>query len=196
MSDHVNLPTIMDIISEKCKDADIKEFKGLLNELIFSQNRLIFLLGYAKDVVIAYTKKLFSQRWEELRTSEIVNLESCMQCEKDFKDQRNKKDNEIITFHCKHSYHKLCCHMDDKNFICIICWENALKKIYDVNLKEKLLEKKSKMAIYGNVLKASEEAKLKENVMVDIAKMSLKKKRKEFIRSKNSKYVKILSAMG
>ena len=127
MTDYIELPLIIQYISNKFKKVGVKEIIHLIQQIIHSFRRLddIFHLG---SIIV---KKTIFEEYKKFSHENIkgigLTIDFCDYCKEDI-----QKENFII-FNCGHKYHKKCC---------------AREKIYDKKINVSQLNNISKKICY------------------------------------------------
>ena len=117
LSLYIGISNILNIISEKNKNAELKEYKELITNILFEYRRLLMFLEPAK---ISLSNKILKNestfQFMNLK-GDIINLQKCEICEKKF-----ESNDLILIFKCKHLYHSLCVKKEGSNkYECPIC---------------------------------------------------------------------------
>ena len=159
---HVSIQNIIETVTEIQKDAQYKEFKNILDDMLRSNNSFNRILENTKLIL-----KNSSINYEEERSQSSIrgncyNNKVCDVCHKNF----IKSKREIIScFGCGHQCHEKCAYCSNNVEECIICRRNAIGD--EFNFDKKSLDKNSGKKV--------ENEKDKKLFMVDIRKDRIKK---------------------
>ena len=130
MCNYVSIIQIIDIVSKKYKDAELKEFKNLLLKMLESNGNQETILSNAKKLLknnILLRKEIYKK--ENLQGI-ILSLYLCDECHKEFDKTKNTKE-KIIAFKCGHILHDKCVIKENTNegqiVICSICRKNEIE---------------------------------------------------------------------
>ena len=163
MTDCISLPLIIDVMGEKCGEAEFTKFKQL-NLMMFSNFRLgenIFNL--MKKLIESGVNLEIDNYLYERNRGHLGNFVSCSIC-KEFLGSNLLDD--IKYFTCNHIYHKICFFKEAEGDECPICKRNDCI----VNKNQ------------GNFFKDIDEVKYKENIELMTKKeeeLNIKKQRRE-----------------
>ena len=128
MCSYVSITKIMNVVSERNKDAGFKEFKELIMKILnnySSQTNIFVSTRNLLSNLIFENEGLFQSLNQE---GDLLDFQNCDGCKKEFnKDFMNKE--KVILFNCKHMYHKNCVEKENTDNgieeICPIC--NAIE---------------------------------------------------------------------
>jgi hypothetical protein len=135
MCSYVSITKIMNVVSERNKDAGFKEFKELIMKILnnySSQTNIFVSTRNLLSNLIFENEGLFQSLNQE---GDLLDFKNCDGCKKEFnKDFMNKE--KVILFNCKHMYHKNCAAKENTENgiqeICPICsaieFEQSTKK--------------------------------------------------------------------
>ena len=130
MSNYVSIKEIIKIVSDNYKDAEFKEFKSILLQILNSNGSQITIYTNAKNLL----KNCVLLNEENLIKSNIhgnvIKINECSQCHKEF-DKSSKSKETIFVFKCGHMLHSKCIvrdYSEDGEFvICNLCRENEIE---------------------------------------------------------------------
>ena len=121
MSTYVSINRIIEVVSEKNKNAGFKEFRELLIKILNNYDNL-------SNIFISARRLLTNLVLENENSFQILNLkgellkvERCDKCQKKI-DINDKNNGEILAFLCNHCYHKKCVPLR-KVLECPVCRE-------------------------------------------------------------------------
>ena len=121
MSTYVSINRIIEVVSEKNKNAGFKEFRELLIKILNNYDNL-------SNIFISAKRLLTNLILESENSFQILNLKGeplnvdiCDKCKKKI-DINPKKKEEILAFLCNHIYHKKCVPLR-KIYECPLCRE-------------------------------------------------------------------------
>ena len=135
MCSYVSITKIMNVVSERNKDAGFKEFKELIMKILnnySSQTNIFVSTRNLLSNLIFENEGLFQSLNQE---GDLLDFKNCDGCKKEFnKDFMNKE--KVILFNCKHMFHKNCVVKENTDNgieeICPICsaieFEQSTKK--------------------------------------------------------------------
>ena len=133
MSSFVSIKRILEVVSEKNKNAGFKEFKDLLMKILSSYNNTTNILDSARNLLSNLVLEN-EQNFQILNLKgELLNVKYCLKCKKKFNKNLNNKE-KILVFNCKHMFHKDCISKGfseyGKEIFCPIC------SLFDINSSE------------------------------------------------------------
>ena len=128
MCSFVGIKRILEVVTERNKNAGFKEFRELLMKLLNSYGNLSNILYSAKHLLTNLI--LENENYFQLLNLKGENLDSpkCGKCQKKFIKYLNKKE-LIYVFNCNHTFHKDCINKggdSDKEILCPLCTELEL----------------------------------------------------------------------
>ena len=131
MSTYVGVNKILDIVCEKNKKAEFKEFKPLLLKMLESFGNQTHLLNSIRTYLIHTC--LDDQNILQNINSQGKDLDfndDCEECQKNFNQTLKDKD-KILIFKCNHIEHEDCTYKDNEknggNRLCPICLRNEIE---------------------------------------------------------------------
>ena len=152
MCEYVNLPLIIEIVTEKIKGVSIgfKEFKRILSGMCYSLNQMENILYLIRKMLRKSIYNSFLIFSNIKKKGSCIKLTTCSYCKKAFEG----KDGISITIGCGHSYHKSCCAKEEEQFVCFICRREEVQASI-TTVEEKLMiserSKNKKRTIRNNV---------------------------------------------
>ena len=159
---HVSIQNIIETVTEIQKDAQYKEFKNILNDMLRSNNSFNRILENTKLILKNSSINYEEERSQSSIRSNCYNNKVCDVCHKNF----IKSKREIIScFGCGHQCHEKFAYCSNNVEECIICRRNAIGD--EFNFDKKSLDKNSGKKV--------ENEKDKKLFMVDIRKDRIKK---------------------
>ena len=167
MCTYVSINRILEVVTEKNKNAGFKEFKDLLIKLLSNYDNLSNIFHSARNLLTNLV--LENENSFQILNSkgELLNIEKCQKCQKKFNKNLNNKE-EILLFLCNHTFHRDC--VVDKRFqfskepICPIC---SILEISENENKGKSLIRNSTIKLDGN----NEKNQMQVNVTFSSRKM-------------------------
>ena len=166
MSTYVSINRIIEVVSEKNKNAGFKEFRELLIKILNNYGNL-------SNILLSARRLLTNLVLESENTFQVLNLKGeplmidrCDQCQKKI-DINSKTKGEILAFLCNHCFHKNCVPFK-KVYECPLCRELEIGETYN---KEKSLVKKNTAVIEEN---ENENSQVQVNVNYSEKKMILR----------------------
>ena len=134
MCNYVSIKKIIEIVSANYKDAEFKEFKAILLNMLDSNGTQETILTNAKKLLknnILYREDLYKKLNSH---GNNFTLNQCDECHKDFDKSINSKE-KIIVFKCGHLLHDKCAIKNYSNegeiVICSICRKNEIESSID-----------------------------------------------------------------
>ena len=123
----VNIQNIIETVSKKNENAELKEFKDLLLKMLRTYGNFSKLLGYTKIILEKHIQDNFENLYLESNKGNIFPLQKCDLCNEKFELSSIKT---VFTFHCGHKFHKKCTDKDENNNpTCSICGRNELESL-------------------------------------------------------------------
>lgn len=133
---HVSLQNIIETVTEIQKDAQYKEFKNILGDMLRSNNSFNRILENTKLILKHSTIKSEEERNQSSVRGNCYNNKKCDVCHKKFV----KSKSEVISlFGCGHQSHEICAFCNNNNEECIICRREGIGEDDDL---EKTSQKK------------------------------------------------------
>ena len=152
---HVSLENIIETVTEMQKDAQYKEFKNILGDMLRSNNSFNRILENTKLIIKQSTIKSEEERNQSSIRGNCYNNKICDVCHKNFV----KSNNEIIScFGCGHQCHEKCAFSKNNFNECIICRREGIGN--DEFSENKNMENKNE--INENEIKEDKENKINE----------------------------------
>ena len=175
MCSYVRITHIINVVSERNKNAGFKEFRELIMKILYNYS--------SQTNIFSSTRKLLSNLVMENEAlfqnlnleGELLDRDICDKCKKEF-NKNNLSKEKILVFNCKHIFHKNCT-IQEKNDqdiieVCPICQVSEIQRSMD---KGKSLIKRQ------SIILDSERYRNKEfQVNVSINNQNILKKLKKF----------------
>ena len=159
---HVSLQNIIETVTEIQKDAQYKEFKNILDDMLRSNNSFNRILENTKLILKNSTIISEEERSQSSIRGNCYNNLICDVCHKNFV----KSKREIIScFGCGHQCHEKCAHCHNNVEECVICRRNAIGDEFDFD--NSISKKNSK--------KIEENEKDKKLFILEMRKEKIKK---------------------
>ena len=115
---HVSLQNIIETVTEIQKDAQYKEFKNILGDMLRSNNSFNRILKNTKLILKSSIVKSEIERNQSSIRGNCYNNRLCDVCHKYFVHSRS----EVLTcFGCGHQSHVKCAYCNNNNDECVIC---------------------------------------------------------------------------
>ena len=116
---HVSLQNIIETVTEIQKDAQYKEFKNILEDMLRSNNSFNRILKNTKSILKSSIVKTEIERNQSSIRGNCYNNKLCDVCHKNFIHSKN----EVLTcFGCGHQSHLRCAYCNSNNYEeCNIC---------------------------------------------------------------------------
>ena len=128
MTEYVPIPLLIEIVSNKCKDAGLKEFAQIMKQMFFSYDITKSIFEYAYMCIRKSTINKFKELCQQNIKGYCIKTLICNFC-----NNKIKKGN-IILFKCNHNFHKECCYKINTKYYCNIC--EAIKEEKDIKINE------------------------------------------------------------
>ena len=179
---YVGIARILNIVSERNKNAGFKEFKDLIMKILFNYGR--------QTKIFESTKKLLTNLiFENETTFQIMNqegglldLEKCDKCQKIFEDESTKGN--IVIFKCQHIFHFNCVRKERTDIgielICPICREFEISQ--SISTLKSLITRKSTKLLDGYLAKKDIQSNVsgnKQNMFKKLKRFDVKLKAKK-----------------
>lgn len=167
MCSFVSIKRILDIVSEKNKNAGFKEFREILIKILGSYSNLSSILNSAKHLLTNLVLENENSFQDLNLKGELLSKQKCGKCKKQFVKNASNKE-KIVIYSCNHIFHKDC--VLNHNTIygedsgCPICSELEFEQIKN---KEKSLIKKNNISVGGE---RKEKTKFQVNVAASARK--------------------------
>ena len=184
---YVGITKILNIVSEKNKYADFKDFRELIMKILFNYGRTTQIFESAKKLLtklIFQNESIFHTMNKE---GSLLDLEKCDKCQKNFNDKSNTQS--IIIFKCQHIFHFNCADKEKTEkgigLICPICSELEIEESLTtkkslIMIKSKLLEDECpKKDTQGNLMSKNKQNLIKRFKRFDTKLKAQKKMRIE-----------------
>ena len=172
---YVSITRIMNVVSERNKNAGFKEFRELIMNILYnysSQTNIFISTRNLLSKLVFENEGIFQTLNQE---GELLDIDKCDQCKKEFNKNFMNKE-KIIVFNCKHILHKSCAMQESTEYgyeqICPIC--NSLE-IQNISNKGKSLIKKK-----TSILEKDRLEKKEFQVNVSFTSQDILKKLKKF----------------
>ena len=167
MCSFVSIKHILDIVSEKNKNAGFKEFREILIKILGSYSNLSSILNQAKHLLTNLVLENENSFQDLNLKGELLSKQKCGKCQKKFiKNVSNKE--KIVIYNCNHIFHKDCILKNNAIYGndsgCPLCSELQFEKI---NNKQKSLIKNNKISV---VDERKDKAKFQVNVAASVRK--------------------------
>jgi translation initiation factor 2B subunit (eIF-2B alpha/beta/delta family) len=116
---HVSLQNIIETVTEIQKDAQYKEFKNILEDMLRSNNSFNRILKNTKLILQSSIVKTEIERNQRSIRGNCYNNRFCDVCRKNF---IKSKSEVLACFGCGHQSHRRCAHCNTNNYDeCVIC---------------------------------------------------------------------------
>ena len=132
MCSYVSIKRIIEVLTEKKKNAEFKEFKELLNKILRNYDNLSNIFISARRLL---TNLVFENEssFQVLNSrGELLSIEKCDKCQKIFNKNLNNTKEKVLVFLCNHTFHRNCVKSQKTKFgvepICPICSELEISK--------------------------------------------------------------------
>ena len=191
MCSYVSITRIINVVSERNKNAGFKEFRDLIMNILYNYS--------SQTNIFTSTRKLLSNLIFENEglfqtlnlEGDLLDVEKCDKCQKEFNKNFMYKE-KIIIFNCKHNFHKSCTIKEKTDNgieeICPICRESEIQK--SSNRKGKSLIKKQSIILdndrYGRKEFQVNVSFTNQNILKKLKKFDNKLKVKKRISIENS----------
>ena len=134
---HVSLQNIIETVTEIQKDAQYKEFKNILGDMLRSNNSFNRILENTKLILKHSTINSEEERSQSSIRGNCYNNKKCDVCHKNFVKAKNEN---ISCFGCGHQCHEKCAFCSNNFEECVICRRDGIGD--EINLKNEMFEKK------------------------------------------------------
>ena len=143
ISSYVGIGRILNLLSERNKNASFKDIKELIMKIIFNYGRQTKIFESTKKLLTNLI--LQNETYFQIMNQEgsLLDLEKCDKCKKNFNDKLNKET--ILIFKCQHLYHSNCARKERTEtgyeLICPVCRELEIEQ--SINTKKTLIRRKA-----------------------------------------------------
>ena len=120
---HVSLQNIIETVTEVQKEAQYKEFKNILGDMLRSNNSFNRILKNIKLILKSSIVKSEFERNQSSIRGNCYNNKLCDVCNKYFIKSKGEK---INCFGCGHQSHETCVYCNNNYNECIICRRNGV----------------------------------------------------------------------
>ena len=166
MSSYVGISRIIEVVTEKNKNAGFKEFRELLIKILNNYDNLSSILLSAKRLLTNLVlENEFSFQTLNLK-GEPLMLDKCDKCHQKI-DINTRNKGEILAFLCNHCYHKSCV-KKKKVYECPLCRDLELGEM-EIDDKSLVKRKTTVIEEFGN-----EKNQVQVNVNISERKMILR----------------------
>ena len=169
MCSYVSITRIMEVVTEKNKNAGFKEFRELLIKLLGNYDNLSNIFISARRLLTNLVLENENKFQTYNSKGDLLKIEKCDKCLKTFTKNLNNKE-KILLFSCNHKFHRSCVKDQRTEFgkepICPICSELEISN--SENKGESLIRKNTTI-IEGD--KDNENNKFQVNVSFSSRKM-------------------------
>ena len=127
MCSYVSIKRILEVVTEKNKNAGFKEFRELLIKILRNYDNLSNIFISARRLLTnlvlenEYSFQILNSK------GELLNIEKCDSCQKKFNKNLNNNKEKVLVFLCDHTFHRTCVKDQRTEFgkepICPICSE-------------------------------------------------------------------------
>ena len=107
MCTYVSINRILEVVSDKNKNAGFKEFKDLLIKLLSNYDNLSSILVSARNLLTNLILENENSFQVLNSKGELLNIEKCDKCQQKFIKNLNIKEN-VLVFLCNHTFHRNC----------------------------------------------------------------------------------------
>ena len=149
---HVSLQNIIETVTEIQKDAQYKEFKNILGDMLRSNNSFNRILENTKLILKHSTVISEEERSQSSIRGNCYNNKICDVCHKNFV----KSKSEIVScFGCGHQSHEKCAYCNNNFEECVICRREGIGDEYDLSssLKKKEDKKEKEESMINEKIK-------------------------------------------
>ena len=167
----VGITKILNIVSEKNKNAGLKEFKDIIMNILFNYGRQTNIFETTKNLCtnLIFQNILTFQNMNQ--EGGLLDLDKCDKCHKKFNDKSN--NDSILLFKCKHIFHFRCSEKEKNGIvnelICPICSEFEINQ--PLNTRKSLIMKRNLKLIEGFSAKKEMQGNLSANKQIILKKL-------------------------
>jgi len=162
MCSFVSIKHILDIVSEKNKNAGFKEFREILIKILGSYSNLSSILNSAKHLLTNLVLENENSFQDLNLKGELLSKQKCGKCQKKFVKNASNKE-KIVIYNCNHIFHKDCLLKNNaiygQDAGCPICSEILFEEI----------KNKEKSLIKNNTISVVDDKKDKSKFQVNVA---------------------------
>ena len=143
MCSYVSIKRILDVVTEKNKNAGFQEFRELLIKILSNYDNLSSIFKSARNLL----SNLILQNEGSFQIlnskGELLNIDKCDKCKKGFNKSLNNNKENILIFLCNHIFHRTCIKDIKTEFgkepVCPICSEHEISEVE--NKRDSLIRK-------------------------------------------------------
>ena len=139
MTEYVPIPVLIEIVSNKCKEAGLKEYAQMIRQMFLSYDITGSILKYTFMCIRKSTINKFNELCHQKIKGYYIKNFICDYCNK------NIDDGNIIILKCNHCFHSECCYKINNNYYCNICED--INEIKDIKINETNIIKQSKFYV-------------------------------------------------
>jgi hypothetical protein len=133
MCSYVSIKRILDVVTEKNKNAGFQEFRELLIKILSNYDNLSSIFKSARNLL----SNLILQNEGSFQIlnskGELLNIDKCDKCKKAFNKSLNNNKENILIFLCNHIFHRTCIKDIKTEFgkepVCPICSELEISEV-------------------------------------------------------------------
>ena len=127
MCSFVSITRIMEVVTEKNKNAGFKEFKELLIKILGNYDNLSNIFVSARRLLTNLVLENENKFQTYNSRGDLLKIEKCHKCNKIFTKNLNNNKEKVLFFLCNHIFHRNCVQETRTDFgkepICPICSE-------------------------------------------------------------------------
>ena len=190
MCSYVKITRIINVVSERNKNAGIKEFRELIMKILINYSSQTNILSSTRNLLSELVFKNEGSFQSLNQEGEILDRDKCDKCQKEFSKNLINKEKAVV-FNCKHILHKKCSIQEKTDFgieeVCPICNASEIQK--SSNKGKSLIKKQT--VILDNVKNVNKEFQVdvsskSQDILKKLKRFDNKLKAKKRISIENS----------
>ena len=138
MNSYVGIKKIIDNVTYHYKNAELKEFKSLLMQILSSYSYLKNILQCAQKLLFKTVGGRIDKYSKFIQKGNFYNISKCDECNKAFTGESKET---VCLFRCGHKVHLICCIEEIDDLVCPMCRrfkiENAVSSMEEEKIKSK-----------------------------------------------------------
>ena len=119
MNDCISLSYIVEVLSNKFKDKNFKEYSKMFIRMFFSTRKNEDIYKSINKILLSSLDENNKILLKEMKRGAFQHLNECNKCKKEICD--NYELINVQSFKCGHIYHNSCCAIEGGKYTCFIC---------------------------------------------------------------------------
>ena len=131
MCSFVSITRIINVVSERNKNAGFKEFRELIMKIFTAYSHQTTILESVRRLLTNLILENENEFQKLNQEGEFLDIEKCGKCQKEFNKEFKSKE-KILIFNCGHNFHKECCGKEITNQgmeeVCPLCRQTDIEE--------------------------------------------------------------------